>query len=124
MTKRWSETQHLVARRLAETGWPYAEPVGNGRAGPDITGTPGLSIEVKNRKNFDPVGWLRQAHEQAAPDTLAAVVLRPYGMGPAAIDDWAFLVRFGDGVRLLVDAGYGGPDGFGAVDVPVRGELL
>src|SRR5215475_9682074 len=47
MTKRWSETQHTAAAFLRGRGWPYAEAVGNGRPGADVTGTPGLSVEVK-----------------------------------------------------------------------------
>lgn len=105
MTKRWSETQHLVAAFLRGHGWAYAEAVGNGRQGADVTGTPGLSVEVKSlRDDRRPAAMLKQAATRAG---LPVVVYRPPGYGPANVADWPVILRFEDAVKLLAAAGYG-----------------
>jgi len=105
MTKRWSETQHAVAAYLRGHGWPYAEAVGNGRQGVDVTGTPGLSIEVKSlTDDRRPAAMLKQAMRRAG---LALVIYRPPNYGPATIDEWPCILRLEDVVKLLAAAGYG-----------------
>lgn len=108
--RRGADTQRIVAGALKRSGWPFAEPVGAGATGKDITGTPGLAFEVKARAGFDPVAWVRQAVRNANGDDLPAVILRPNGMGPANVDDWVVVLRFGDLVGLLHEAGYGDPE--------------
>jgi len=105
MTKRWSETQHAAAAQVRGRGWPYAEAVGNGRQGVDVTGTPGLSIEVKSlTDDRRPAAMLKQAMRRAG---LALVIYRPPGYGPATIDDWPCILRFEDVCKLLAAAEYG-----------------
>ena len=105
MTKRWSETQHAAAAYLRGHGWPYAEAVGNGRQGVDVTGTPGLSIEVKSlTDDRRPAAMLKQAAKRAG---LPLVIYRPPGYGPATIDDWPCILRFEDVCKLLAAAEYG-----------------
>lgn len=108
--RRGAATQRIVADTLKERGWPFAEAVGAGATGKDITGTPGLAFEVKARAGFDPVAWVRQARRNAKGDDLPAVILRPNGMGPANVEDWVVVLRFGDLVGLLHLAGYGDPE--------------
>ena len=103
---RGRQTEHLVADYLRERGWPYAEAVGAGRSGSDITGTPDVACEVKARASFDPLGALRQAHD-AADGRLPFAVLRMNGQGPASVDEFVAVMRFGELVRLLRMAGYG-----------------
>ena len=103
--RRGSETQTAVAAYLRENGWPYAEPVGAGRNGADITGTPGLAIEVKARRSLDLPGWLRQA--TPGDGRLPLVVSRPDGYGPALIGAWPVTMRMVDAVVLLRRAGFG-----------------
>jgi len=105
---RGAETQRLVASYLKGHGWPWATDAGAGRTGSDILNTPGLKIEVKARRDFSPTGWVRQASGVVTPG-LACVVQRPDGYGPAKIEDWLMITRFGDGVILLRQAGYGDP---------------
>lgn len=107
MTKRWSETQHLAAAWLAARGWPYAEPVGNGRGGTDITGTPDLAVEVKAEDGWRPTGWLRQATGQRGCADVAFVIQRPKGFGPATIASWPVIIRLDEFTELLKAAGYG-----------------
>jgi hypothetical protein len=106
VTKRWSESQHLVAAYLREHGWPYAEPVGNGRGGPDVTGTPGLAVEVKSAKLLDLPGWLRQCEGQAA-GAVPVLVYRPQGFGEAGLRAWPMIMPLWRGAKLLRQAGYG-----------------
>ena len=103
---RGRQTEHLVAEYLREHGWPYAEAVGAGRPGADITGTPDLAVEVKGRRGFNPKAALEQAHANA-DGRLPFAVLRLDGQGPASIGEWPVVIRFEEFVRLLRAAGYG-----------------
>ena len=95
---RGYKSQKNVAEFL--TRWfPFAESTGAGRSGEDVTGTPGLSIEVKARANFDPVGWLRQAKKNAGAN-LAMAVFRPNGVGDNA-EDYIAILRFGDLMEVI-----------------------
>jgi hypothetical protein len=105
--RRGAETQATVAAFLAANGWPYASDAGSGRQGADILNTPGLAWEVKGRRDFSPLAWIRQA---AGLPGLPLVVHRPDGMGPATIADWPVTLRLADAVTLLRAAGYGDPE--------------
>lgn len=103
--QRGHATQAEVARWFAAHGWPYAESAGAGRAGSDITGIPGLACEVKARRAFSPLAWIRQAMTGNAG--LPFVVHRPDGMGPASIAEWPVTLRLSDFTDLLQSAGFG-----------------
>jgi hypothetical protein len=121
---RAHETEATVAGWFAANGWPYAEPVGSGRQGTDVTGMPGLCVEVKARRDFHITGWLRQHHDPAgaaeravlagrglaagSAHPLPLVVLRPDGFGPAGIAGWPAILRLDDLTVILREAGYGG----------------
>ena len=102
---RGSETQTLAARWFQGKGWPFAESTGAGRQGADITGIPGLSCEVKARRGFDPLAWIRQA--RTGRTGLPFVICRCDGQGPATVGDWPVLIRLADFTTLLQGAGYG-----------------
>jgi hypothetical protein len=108
VTKRWSETQHLVAGYFATHGWPYATPAGMGVGGVDIDNLPGLACEVKSGKLLDLPGFLRQAGTRPG---LPFVVYRPQGFGEASLRSWPMILPLMQGVRLLKAAGYGDDDG-------------
>jgi hypothetical protein len=101
---RGSATENLYAAYCRANGWPYAEAVK--AQGRDTTGMPGLAPEVKARRKFDPLNWLRQAKRNAGND-LGYVVWRPDGMGEKSIEDWGVLLTVGDFTALLRAAGYG-----------------
>ena len=82
------------------------ESTGAGRSGRDLTGMPGLAPEVKARRDFAPLAWLRQAAGNASTD-LPFVMFRPDGMGEKSIGSWGILLTVEDFTRLLRDAGYG-----------------
>ncbi len=102
--QRGRQSEQLVADYLALHGFPHAERVAASLKGADVTGTPGLAVEVKSRANLDLGAWMRQA---AKRDGLPLLVVRLNGQGPAAIEDWPLVIPFGQGVQLLRDAGYG-----------------
>lgn len=112
--QRGHETETTVARWFTEHGWPHAEPVGAGRPGTDVTGMPGLCVEVKARRDFRPVEWLKQHTRPSAASTVHRapvvpfVVWRPDGMGPMSAEGWGVMMRLDDFTALLREAGYGG----------------
>lgn len=117
--QRAHDSETAVAGWFKANGWPFAEPVGAGRSGSDVTGMPGLVVEVKARREFRPLEWLRQhgpGPVLASPSgngTVAAlrprfVVWRPDGMGPASVGSWGVMMRLDDFTALLREAGYGG----------------
>lgn len=102
-------SQRIVANFLKANGFPYAEPVGAGRKGSDITGTPCIDWEVKARRGFAPTEAMKQAQERAKDGIVPIVVLRPDGWGEARIADWLAIVPLSVIVELLREAGYGEP---------------
>lgn len=101
---RGYKTERNVADYLVAHGWPFALTQG-GKAGTDITGTPGLSIEVKARSGFEPLAWVRQAQKR---EGLPFAVMRCNGQGDDAAN-YIALITFADLVDLLVKAGYNAP---------------
>ncbi len=109
---RGSETQTVVARWFAGNGWPFAEPVGAGRGGTDVTGMPGLLVEVKARRDLNLTQWLRQhAKLELNIGQFPFVVHRPDGYGPARVAEWPVTMRLDDFTALLHEAGYGTKEG-------------
>lgn len=104
--QRGMRTQKVVAEWFASNGWPWAESTGASRQGSDITGTPDIAIEVKARRDLDPLAWIRQA-EAGADGRLPFVVFRPDGVGEANVPLWPVLMRLEDLTKLLRAAGYG-----------------
>lgn len=108
---RGLRTQLVVADYFKAHGFPFAESTGAGRSGSDITGTPGLFIEVKARASFEPLAWVKQANAMATLGGvgLPLVTFRPNGCGETTVSSWPCLIRLADLVGLLREAGYGTP---------------
>jgi hypothetical protein len=100
-------SQRIVADWFREHGWPYAEPVGAGRDGSDITGLLDIDVEVKARRGFNPKAAMDQQAERSDA-RLAFAVLRLDGQGPASIGAWPVVLRLDAFTELLRQAGYGG----------------
>lgn len=98
-------TQLLVTEYMRVNGWPFATSAGAGRSGSDVLNTPDVSVEVKARSDLNPLAWVKQA-EDAADGRLPFAVFRPNGMGEHP-DQFLTMLRFGDLVALLREAGYG-----------------
>lgn len=87
--RRGRKTQDLIAERWVQMGlFPEAEAVPASLSGRDIRNTPGYSVEVKARRNFDPLAALRQATANSYADEIPVVIVRPNGMGPACMNRW------------------------------------
>lgn len=106
---RGRQSEHIVAAYLRERGYPFAEAVGAGRTGADITGTPDIAVEVKARRNLNIKAALDQANANA-DGRLPFAVLRLDGQGPASIAGWPVVIRLDDFTALLLEAGYGDVD--------------
>ncbi len=104
--QRGYDSQRIVANYLKENGWQYAEPVGAGRSGSDVTGIIGVDVEVKARRNLDLTGTLKQQAARASDGVLPLAVIRPDGYGPSRIGEWPCVVPLSVMVQLLRDAGY------------------
>jgi hypothetical protein len=99
---RGSRTQALVAEAY-QAIWPAATSAGAGAPGRDVLNVP-LSIEVKGRRVFSPLEWIRQARKNARPETdefPAHVVMRPDGVGEASVGDFLVIRRLCDDIDLL-----------------------
>lgn len=103
---RGMRSQKVVARWYEENGWPFAESTGSGRSGVDVTGMPGLAVEVKARSKLEPQAWLRQADRE---EGLPFVVFRLNGVGEANVHHWGVMMTVEHHTRLLREAGYGDP---------------
>ena len=107
--RRGRQSEHVVADYLRRNGFDFAEAVGAGRSGTDVTGTPGIDWEVKARRGLNLAGLLRQLDERADQERLGVGVVRLDGQGPASIETWAAVLTLADLVALLRAAGYGTP---------------
>lgn len=106
---RGMSSQATVARWFRDSGFIYAESAGAGRSGSDITGVPGLRIEVKARRAFSPLAWIKQARS-APGEGLPFVVFRCDGQGEASVGEWPVLIRLSDFTEVLREAGYFPPE--------------
>jgi len=106
--RRGAETERLIAAAWRADGWPHAE-VRRG-PGPDLTGTPGLDVEVKARRGWAPLEWMRQQAKRSHSGVIPVAIVRPDGAGPATVDNWPAVVPHGVLRRLLREAGYGDPE--------------
>ena len=102
-------TQRILAAYLHEHGFPFAEPVGAGRTGSDITGTIGIDWEIKARARFNPKETIDQLLERSNGKDLPIAVMRLNGQGEASISSWVAMLTLQDLVVLLREAGYGEP---------------
>lgn len=106
--RRGRKTQDLIAERWVQMGlFPEAEAVPASLPGADIRKTPGYSVEVKARRNFDPVAALRQATANSKVGEIPVVIVRPNGMGPANMGHWIVCLYLRDFEYLAASEAYG-----------------
>lgn len=99
---RGSRTQALVAEYYQRL-WPAARTNPNSYSGRDVLEVP-VSIEVKGRRAFSPLEWVRQARRAERPgedEFPAHVVMRPDGLGEQSVGDWLVIRRLADDTALL-----------------------
>lgn len=105
--RRGRETEMAGAKYYRSGGWPFVVTVAASLPGRDLVGMPGLAPEIKARREFNAVAWLRQARKNAGDD-LPFVLWRPDGYGVERVKEWAVLMYAEDHRKLLLEAGYGG----------------
>ena len=96
---RGRRTEHVVAEYFSRI-WGNARVVNSGASGSDVLGTP-FDIEVKARKAFNPLEFIRQIKNRN-DGRLAFAVMRCNGQGEDAAD-YVFIARLGDIMPLLQD---------------------
>jgi len=99
-------TEHAVAEALRPI-FPGATRIPASLPGADVIGTPGLTIEVKARRDLNLTAWLKQSSDRATPDALPVVVSRPDGYGPERINVWPVTVPMWVFLELLERGGFG-----------------
>ena len=92
---------------LIANGFPYAERrhlKGAADEG-DVTGIPGLTIEVKSAAAWAPVRWQRETRVEMGNtgDAIGFCMCRPKATNN--VDDWIFLVPSEVLLQLLTEAG-------------------
>lgn len=97
---RARRTEFVVADYFAKR-WGSAKAVNSGASGSDILGTP-FMIEVKARKDFSPLAWIKQ-NEKRDDGKLKFVVYRANGIGEDP-ENYLFVARLGDVMPLLEKA--------------------
>lgn len=101
-------TENQAVEWLREQGWAHAERrrlAGVEDQG-DVTGIPGICIEVKSAAQWKPVQWLRECsvETQHANAALGFVMARP--KGGTNVDDWVIMLTPQTLMLLLDDAGW------------------
>lgn len=101
-------TENQAVAWLIENGWPYAERrrlAGNEDLG-DVSGIPGVTIEVKSAAHWAPVRWLRETRTEMANtgDPVGFAMCRPKATNN--VDDWVFIVPSEVLLELLTAAGW------------------
>lgn len=98
-----------VVSFLRTAGFPYAERLalqGNKDRG-DVTGIPGVVVEVKNEQTYQFSSWLQEAgvERESANAIYGIVVAKPRMVGTTRTDQWMAIMRLHEYVHLLAEAG-------------------
>lgn len=83
--------------------FPWINTVSGAASGKDLRNTPGLAGEVKARRDFAPMEWLRQASKNAGADEMPIVIWQPDGYGPASMKQWPYMGYLGDFRRMWAE---------------------
>lgn len=101
-------TENQAVEWLREQGWVNAERRrlhGSADQG-DITGIPGMCIEVKSAAHWQPVEWLRQLDEEVenAEAQIGFVMARP--KGGTDVEDWVIMMTPRQLIEMLAGLGW------------------
>lgn len=107
--RKGTAAETAVCAFLRTAGFPYAERLalqGNKDRG-DVTGIPGVVLEVKAEQTYQFSGWLAEAKvekENAGAD-FGIVVAKPRMVGVTRTGDWMAIMRLEDYAKLIDQAG-------------------
>lgn len=103
--RKGTEAERKVVEYLQANGFPYAErrALAGALDKGDVTGVPGVVLEVKNHAALDLAGWLNELMREVdnAQARYGAVVAKRRGHGDAG--QWYAIMPFETLVRLLND---------------------
>ena len=99
-------TEAMVAEVLRDI-YPDAVRIPASLPGADILFTPGITVEVKARRDLDLTGWLKQATTRGSYEALPVVISRPDGYGVERINSWPAIVPVWVLIELLKRGGFG-----------------
>lgn len=95
----------VEALYLQANGVPDPKPTFGSEPGRDVKNVPGLAIEVKARRDFRPLEWLRQAEANADED-LPVLIVRCDGQGEQSVGQWLWCMRQDSGIYMARKAGF------------------
>ena len=103
--------ESALVKYLLLQGFPGAERralTGNNDQG-DITGIPGLVMEVKNQRTYHIPAWLDETEIETAnaKADYGLLIIKPNGVGLGNVADWWAVLPVCDAISLLREAGYG-----------------
>lgn len=113
--QKGTAAESALVKFLAGQGFPYAERralTGANDQG-DITGIPGLCMEVKNHSTYKFPAWLKETEieRKNAKADFGILVVKPHGIGMTTdkVGQWWALMPMQAMMDLLREAGYGDP---------------
>lgn len=111
--QKGTAAETAVVRFLNEHGFPVAERralAGINDKG-DVTGIPGLVIEIKAGTRLSIPEWLRETEQERinAQADNGILVIKPKGKGEKSVGEWWAVVPLAQMIDLLRDGGFGEP---------------
>lgn len=109
--QKGTAAETAVVRWLNEHGFPTAERralTGANDQG-DVTGIPGVVIEVKNHKSYKIPEWLKEtlAEKANAKADIGLLIIKPNGVGDTRVGEWWAVVTLSEAATMLRAIGYG-----------------
>lgn len=109
--QKGTAAETAVVRYLNQNGFPTAERralAGINDKG-DVTGIPGLTIEIKAAKEYKIPAWLKETAVEGinAGTEFAILIMKPVGKGETSVGDWWVIKPLEQEIKLLRDAGFG-----------------
>jgi Holliday junction resolvase len=109
--QKGTAAETAVVRWLNSNGFPTAERralTGQFDQG-DVTGIPGLVIEVKNHKSYKIPEWLKEtlAEKANAKADIGLLVIKPNGVGDTRVGEWWVVLTLSEVGSILRELGYG-----------------
>jgi len=105
--------ESAVVKYLSGQGFPGAERralAGSSDLG-DITGIPGLVMEVKNHRTYKFPAWVEETEVERvnASADYGILIVKPNGIGTTRVGDWWAVMPLSEIIKLVREAGYGDP---------------
>lgn len=109
--QKGTAAETAVVRYLNGHGFPTAErrALHGALDQGDVTGIPGVVIEIKNHRKYAFSEWMAETAEETenAKADIGFLVVKPRGVGATRVGEWWAVLAVADVVNLLRAAGYG-----------------